>query len=198
VDVPGLGVEVIVVVVIGFNLPFSSSGVPWEDDFEWSLFNYTPVVTGGLFAIVGHLVAGERAQHVQGPAYDGRGTGPRSRGLEVHERHARGPRARHRGGARRDPARGRGGGGRRRREGEGGVPAWRAVAPAERSALLHRLADALDGEREALAQLEARNAGKPIGDARGEMGMVVETFRYYAGGPSGCWATRSRWPAASA
>ena len=29
--------------------------------------------------------------------------------------------------------------------------------------------------------LEARNAGKPIGDARGEMGMVVDTFRYYAG-----------------
>jgi len=45
--------EVIIVVVIGFNLPFSSSGVPWEDDFEWSLFNYTPVVTGGVFAIVG-------------------------------------------------------------------------------------------------------------------------------------------------
>jgi betaine-aldehyde dehydrogenase len=31
--------------------------------------------------------------------------------------------------------------------------------------------------------LEARNAGKPIGDARGEMGMVVDTFRYYAGMP---------------
>ncbi len=31
--------------------------------------------------------------------------------------------------------------------------------------------------------LEARNAGKAIGDARGEMGMVVETFRYYAGAP---------------
>ena len=46
-------IEVIIVVVIGFNLPFSSAGVPWEDDFEWSLFNYTPVVTGGLFAIVG-------------------------------------------------------------------------------------------------------------------------------------------------
>ena len=29
--------------------------------------------------------------------------------------------------------------------------------------------------------LEARNAGKPIGDARGEMGMVVDTFRFYAG-----------------
>src|SRR4051812_7772103 len=62
-------------------------------------------------------------------------------------------------------------------------PAWRAVAPSDRSALLHRLADALAGEQEALAQLEARNAGKPIGDARGEMGMVVETFRYYAAGP---------------
>ena len=31
--------------------------------------------------------------------------------------------------------------------------------------------------------MEARNAGKPIGDARGEIGMVVETFRYYAGAP---------------
>ena len=30
-------------------------------------------------------------------------------------------------------------------------PAWRAVAPADRSALLHRLADALEAEREALA-----------------------------------------------
>jgi betaine-aldehyde dehydrogenase len=62
-------------------------------------------------------------------------------------------------------------------------PAWRAVSPGDRSALLHRLADALAGEQEELAVLEARNAGKPIGDARGEMGMVVETFRYYAGAP---------------
>jgi len=62
-------------------------------------------------------------------------------------------------------------------------PAWRAVAPPERSALLHRLADALAEKQEELATLEARNAGKPIGDARGEMGMVVDTFRYYAAGP---------------
>ena len=60
-------------------------------------------------------------------------------------------------------------------------PGWRAVAPADRARLLHRLADALDAEREPLARLEARNAGKPIGDARGEIGMVVDTFRYYAG-----------------
>src|SRR5204863_9828709 len=37
--------------------------------------------------------------------------------------------------------------------------------------------------REDLARIEARNAGKPISDARGEMGMVVDTFRYYAGAP---------------
>ena len=62
-------------------------------------------------------------------------------------------------------------------------PAWRGVTPADRARLLHRVADALDSHREDLATLEARNAGKPIGDARGEMGMVVDTFRYYAGAP---------------
>jgi acyl-CoA reductase-like NAD-dependent aldehyde dehydrogenase len=60
-------------------------------------------------------------------------------------------------------------------------PAWRAIAPPDRARLLYGLADALDGRREELAVLEARNAGKPIGDARGEIGMVVDTFRYYAG-----------------
>jgi acyl-CoA reductase-like NAD-dependent aldehyde dehydrogenase len=63
------------------------------------------------------------------------------------------------------------------------LPAWRAMAPADRSKLLHGLANALESHKEELALLEARNAGKPIGDARGEMGMVVDTFRYYAGAP---------------
>jgi betaine-aldehyde dehydrogenase len=62
-------------------------------------------------------------------------------------------------------------------------PGWRALDPAARGRLLHRLADALDAERESLAVLEARNAGKPLGDARGEIGMVVDTFRYYAAAP---------------
>ncbi|HEV2091970.1 MAG TPA: aldehyde dehydrogenase family protein [Rubrobacter sp.] len=62
-------------------------------------------------------------------------------------------------------------------------PAWRDVAPADRSRLLRRLADALEAERENLAQLESRDTGKPIGDARGEMGMVADTFHYYAGMP---------------
>jgi acyl-CoA reductase-like NAD-dependent aldehyde dehydrogenase len=60
---------------------------------------------------------------------------------------------------------------------------WRAVAPADRARLLRRLAERLDAERETLAQLEMRNTGKPIADARAEMAMVVETFTYYAGAP---------------
>ncbi|MEA2448134.1 MAG: hypothetical protein QOG63_66, partial [Thermoleophilaceae bacterium] len=62
-------------------------------------------------------------------------------------------------------------------------PAWRAVSAADRAALLRRLADAVERHLDELATLEARNAGKPIADARGEIGMVVETFRYYAGAP---------------
>src|ERR671914_1307429 len=62
-------------------------------------------------------------------------------------------------------------------------PGWRAVEPADRSRLLRRLADALDAEKENLARLESKNTGKPIGDSRGEMGMVVDTFHYYAGMP---------------
>jgi len=62
-------------------------------------------------------------------------------------------------------------------------PAWRAVAPADRALVLRRLADALSAHGEELAQLEARNAGKPIGDARGEMAMVAQTIGYYAGAP---------------
>ena len=63
------------------------------------------------------------------------------------------------------------------------LPAWRALAPGERARILYALADTLAAHLEELAVLEARNAGKAIGDARGEMGMVVDTFRYYAGAP---------------
>jgi acyl-CoA reductase-like NAD-dependent aldehyde dehydrogenase len=63
------------------------------------------------------------------------------------------------------------------------LPAWRALAPGARSRLLYALTDMLAEHLEELALLEARNAGKAISDARGEMGMVVDTFRYYAGAP---------------
>ena len=50
---------------------------------------------------------------------------------------------------------------------------------------------------EELATLEARNAGKPIGDARGEIGMVVDDVPLLRGrAASATSATRSRSPAA--
>jgi acyl-CoA reductase-like NAD-dependent aldehyde dehydrogenase len=62
-------------------------------------------------------------------------------------------------------------------------PDWRRISGPDRAAILRRLADELERRQEELATLEARNAGKPISDARGEIGMVIETFRYYAGAP---------------
>ncbi len=63
------------------------------------------------------------------------------------------------------------------------LPAWRALDPGPRAGKLRDLAEALQARLEELAVLEARNAGKAIADARGEMGMVCDTFRYYAGAP---------------
>ena len=66
---------------------------------------------------------------------------------------------------------------------KGALPAWRALDPGARAGRLRELADALEDDLIELAILEARNAGKAIGDARGEMQMVLDTFRYYAGAP---------------
>ncbi|HEY7968239.1 MAG TPA: aldehyde dehydrogenase family protein [Solirubrobacteraceae bacterium] len=65
----------------------------------------------------------------------------------------------------------------------GALPGWRSWTPAARAACLRALADTLESHLEELALLEARNAGKPIADARAEMAMVVDTFRYYSGAP---------------
>ena len=62
-------------------------------------------------------------------------------------------------------------------------PAWRRVAPGERAALLRAVAAGVRDRADDLARLEARNAGKPISDARGEVGMVADVFDYYAGAP---------------
>jgi betaine-aldehyde dehydrogenase len=60
-------------------------------------------------------------------------------------------------------------------------PAWRAVAPTDRARLLRRLAALVEEHAEELARIESRNVGKPIGGARGEVGMVAQVFHFYAG-----------------
>ncbi|HEX2110652.1 MAG TPA: aldehyde dehydrogenase family protein [Gaiellaceae bacterium] len=61
------------------------------------------------------------------------------------------------------------------------LPAWRAVAPADRARLLRTVAALVEEHAEELALLETRNVGKPISDARAEAAMVAEVFHFYAG-----------------
>jgi aminobutyraldehyde dehydrogenase len=59
---------------------------------------------------------------------------------------------------------------------------WSRTTPAERSALLLRLADAVEGDAPALAALEARNTGKPLHAVlRDEIPAIADVFRFFAG-----------------
>ena len=60
---------------------------------------------------------------------------------------------------------------------------WRSVAPGERAALLRRFGDLVDAHVEELAELEVRNAGHTLGNARWEAGNVRDCLHYYAGAP---------------
>ncbi len=60
---------------------------------------------------------------------------------------------------------------------------WRSVTPGDRAKTMRAIAETLASKVDELAVMEARNVGKPIGDARAEVGMVVDTFHYYAGAP---------------
>jgi acyl-CoA reductase-like NAD-dependent aldehyde dehydrogenase len=62
-------------------------------------------------------------------------------------------------------------------------PAWRAVAPGDRAALLRRFADVVDAHLGELAELEVRGSGHPIGQARWEAGNVRDVLRYYSAAP---------------
>ena len=61
--------------------------------------------------------------------------------------------------------------------------AWRTVAPGDRARLLRRFAALVDEHNEELAQLEVRNSGHTIGNARWEAGNVRDVLNYYAGAP---------------
>ena len=59
-------------------------------------------------------------------------------------------------------------------------PAWAQRTAVARAEILFRFADLVRAHAEELAVLEARNVGKPIGDARWEANHVADTLRYYA------------------
>jgi len=60
-------------------------------------------------------------------------------------------------------------------------PGWSRTPAAERGAYLRAIADGLRARTEELAQLVVAEQGKPIAEARGEIGGTVGFFDYYAG-----------------
>jgi acyl-CoA reductase-like NAD-dependent aldehyde dehydrogenase len=60
---------------------------------------------------------------------------------------------------------------------------WAALNPSDRAMLLHRFAATVDANIEALAQLEVRNSGHPISQARWEATHVRNVLEYYSASP---------------
>jgi len=60
---------------------------------------------------------------------------------------------------------------------------WRHVSPGDRARILRRFSALVDEHNEELAQLEVRNAGHTIGNARWEAGNVRDVLAYYSGAP---------------
>ncbi|HEY0696898.1 MAG TPA: aldehyde dehydrogenase family protein, partial [Micromonospora sp.] len=60
---------------------------------------------------------------------------------------------------------------------------WRRVAPGDRARLLRRFAAVIDEHVEELAEIEVRNAGHTIGNARWEAGNVRDLLDYSSGAP---------------
>jgi acyl-CoA reductase-like NAD-dependent aldehyde dehydrogenase len=60
---------------------------------------------------------------------------------------------------------------------------WRRVAPADRGQLLRDFASLVDSHLEELAELEVRNSGHTIGNARWEAGNVRNVLTYYSAAP---------------
>jgi len=58
--------------------------------------------------------------------------------------------------------------------------AWPATPVAERAALLDRIADLLQRDREDLALLETRDTGKTLAESKIDIDDVTSVFRYYA------------------
>ena len=66
-----------------------------------------------------------------------------------------------------------------RRAADGG--AWSRMAPMERGRLLHKLSDAIINHHDELWQLEMRDCGKPVTQAKADATAVARYFEYYAG-----------------
>jgi phenylacetaldehyde dehydrogenase len=62
--------------------------------------------------------------------------------------------------------------------------AWAGVDPYERGRMLHRLGELLEAHAGELAELEARDVGKPVREAHRDVALAVRTWLYFAGWPT--------------
>lgn len=58
---------------------------------------------------------------------------------------------------------------------------WFDTPPKERSAMMLRLADAMEADSENLARLEAEDVGKPISVSRADIPFIIDNLRFFAG-----------------
>jgi acyl-CoA reductase-like NAD-dependent aldehyde dehydrogenase len=59
------------------------------------------------------------------------------------------------------------------------APGWKATLPAERGAILSKTADIIESRTDELAELMAREVGKPMGESKAEVARAAAIFRYY-------------------
>ncbi|TGD42651.1 aldehyde dehydrogenase [Pseudotabrizicola sediminis] len=59
-------------------------------------------------------------------------------------------------------------------------PAWARLSPLQRGVYMHKIAGLIRDHAEPLARLVVREQGKPITEARGEVGGAAEFFTYFA------------------
>ncbi|MGG0251215.1 aldehyde dehydrogenase family protein [Peribacillus frigoritolerans] len=63
---------------------------------------------------------------------------------------------------------------------------WKKMSASERSRLIYKLADLMEEHKDALAQLDTLDNGKPIGETtNADVPLAIDHFRYYAG-----WTTK--------
>ena len=61
---------------------------------------------------------------------------------------------------------------------------WSGLRPGKRTEVLYKLGELIKRNIQELSQIESLDAGKPVAISSGEMWLVGEVFRYYAGWPT--------------
>jgi len=65
------------------------------------------------------------------------------------------------------------------RAAEAAAPAWAALAPSARGALLRRLGELIRRDADTLARLETRDTGKPLAQGRADIAAAARYFEFY-------------------